>query len=157
MISIDDKIDQFEAKMLELGEIAHFPLTHFFLPGLYVRTILMEKDRWITSMQHNTVHPFFIRKGSVSVYNPLTGEEQFGTGYFGITTPGTRRIIFTHEDTEWTTVHPLPFITGLENDLEDDEKLKLVEQIENFILEEHLNPLIGGVIKNNIITHKINQ
>lgn len=152
---IDDKIDQFEAIMLSGNPIVESPLKHFFVPGMYIRIILMRKDSWITSMIHNTVHPFFIKQGRVSVYSELMEEQMFEAGDWGITTPGTRRILFIHEETEWLTMHPLPFITGLENSLSKEEQAEVVTRIEDLILEKHVNPLLGGTVKNNIITQTI--
>src|ERR1700761_6072297 len=95
---INDKIDQFEAIMLSGHPLANCPLQHLFLPGMYLRTIIMGKNTWVSSLVHDTVHPFFIRIGRVSVYNGLMEEEAtFETGYMGVTTPGTRRILFNHE------------------------------------------------------------
>ena len=152
MSETDDKIDQFEAIMLASHAATEMPLKHFFLPGMYIRTILMRKEQWVTSMVHNTIHAFFIRRGKISVFSEMLGEELVGTGHMGVTTPGTRRILYIHEETEWTTVHALPFITGLENGLSEEEKEKIVTEIEDLILEKHINPLLGGVVKNNIVT-----
>jgi hypothetical protein len=153
---IDDKIDKFEAMLFKSHPIGEFPLKHLFLPGMYLRTIKMKKNSWVTSMVHNTVHPFFIKSGKVSVFSENGGEELLGKGFMGVTTPGTRRVLFMHETTVWTTIHPLPFITGEENSLSDDDKGKVVASIEDFILQQHVNPLLGGIIKNNVLTeHKI--
>lgn len=149
---IDDKIDEFEAKILESCKMGVFPLTHLFLPGMYIRIIFMPKDTCVTSMIHNTVHPYFIIDGMVSVFSENMGEELLEKGHFGITTPHTRRVLFMHKDTKWATMHPLPFITGQENDLSDEDKAKIVEGIEDMILEPHVNPLLGGIIKNNVLS-----
>ena|ERR1700739_540545 len=153
-LTIDDKIDYFETIILAGGEPKSYKPKHFFLPGLYIRTVLMEKNQWVTSMIHNSVHPFFIRRGKVSVYSENGGEELFESGYMGVTTPGTRRILLMHEDTEWSTIHPLPFITGMENDLSEEEKDAIVLSIEDLIIMEHVNPILGGVLKNNVLNLK---
>jgi hypothetical protein len=152
---IDDKIDEFEAMLFRSQPIGEFPLKHLFLPGMYLRTIKMAKNSWVTSMIHNTVHPFFINSGKVSVFSENMGEELLETGFMGVTTPGTRRVLFMHETTYWTTVHPLPFITGAENSLSDEDKDKIVGGIEDLILETHENKLLGGVVKNNILSQSI--
>lgn len=153
-LTINDKVDYFEAFILANGEPHSYKPKHFFLPGMYLRTVLMEQFQWVTSMIHNTVHPFFIRRGKVSVYSENGGEELFETGHMGVTTPGTRRILFMHETTEWTTIHPLPFITGMENNLNDEDKDAVVLGIEDLIILEHINPILGGVLKNNVLTMK---
>lgn len=153
--SIDDKIDVLEAEMLQSGQMVDCPLKHFFLPGLYIRTILMEKGTKIVSMIHNSVHPYFVMRGKVSVFSENLGEELIEAPHWGVTTPFTRRVLYMHETTEWSTVHPLPFITGQENNLSDEDKLKIVGAIENIILEPHENKLLGGMIKNNILAKNI--
>jgi len=155
--SIDDKIDELEAKMLESCPMVQCPLKHFFLPGLYIRTILMEQGTMVTSMKHNTVHPYFVMKGKVSVFSDNLGEQLIEAPHWGVTTPGTRRVLYMHETTEWSTVHPLPFITGMENDLSDEDKERIVEGIENLILEPHVNNLLGGIVKNNTLQSMINS
>lgn len=152
--TIDDKMDYFEVVILANGDPKSYKPKHFFLPGMYIRTVLMEQFQWVTSMTHNTVHPFFIRRGKVSVYSENAGEELLETGHMGITTPGTRRILFMHDETEWATIHPLPFITGMENNLSDEEKDAVVLGIEDLIIFEHVNPLLGGVLKNNVLSTK---
>ena len=49
-------------------------------------------------------HPFIISQGDVSVYD---GNEtiRLKAPFMGITQPGTKRMLFTHEDTIWTTFH----------------------------------------------------
>jgi len=155
MDSVSDKIDEFEAMLVRSYPIGVFPLKHLFLPGLYLRTIKMAKGSWVTSMVHDTVHPFFVKKGKVSVFSENMGEELLRKGFMGITTPGTRRILFMHQTTEWTTVHPLPFITGEENLLSEEDKEKIVAGIEDLIIEPRENKLLGGVLKNNILTKSV--
>jgi len=61
------------------------------------------------------------------------------------------------DDCVWTTVHKVYFITGHENDLCEEEKNKVLNRIYHEIIEPHENELLGGVVKNNIITKTIND
>lgn len=82
------------------------PLVHRFTPGLYAREILMLKDTFIVSKIHGTEHPFVILKGSASVWIEGVGVKKLTAPYVGITKPGTRRILYIHDDCSWITFHP---------------------------------------------------
>lgn len=142
-MNIDSKIDLFEAAMFEHGGLVDLPLIHSFTPNLYVRQILMKKGEWVVSRIHKTMHQFFVLQGVVSVYSENDGEQLLESPYSGITLPNTRRVLYIHEDCIWATVHPLLYITGDENGWEQNEKDKLVEYIENDILEPHINLITG--------------
>ena len=84
---------------------AEMPLVHRFTPWLYAREITMPAGTLLTSHIHNTEHPFVISKGDISVWTKQTGIVRYKAPYTGVTTPGTRRLLFAHEDTVWTTFH----------------------------------------------------
>lgn len=80
------------------------PLVHKFGDGCYIREITMPKGMLLTSKIHKKKHPYFVLKGDVSV---LTGEGviRIKAPFSGITEPGTKRVLYMHEETVWTTVH----------------------------------------------------
>lgn len=80
------------------------PLKHTFVNGLYVREILMPAGQLIITKIHKVEHPFFIVKGKVSILSE-NGIQYIEAPYSGITKPGTKRIMYTHEDTILITVH----------------------------------------------------
>jgi hypothetical protein len=80
------------------------PLKHTFADGLYIREIFMPKGQIISTGIHKKKHPYFVLKGDLSVLTE-TGVERITAPYAGITLPGTKRIIYMHEDTIWITVH----------------------------------------------------
>lgn len=130
-------LDEVEAFLIAKGgRVQHFgevlenlPVKHHFTPGLYCREIFMPAGAVLTSKIHNTEHPFVVSLGRCSVYNDATGEAvEIEAPYFGITLPGTRRLLFIHEDTIWTTFHPT--------------HLTDIEEIESAIIRPHLNPLL---------------
>lgn len=149
-VSSDDKIDKLEFAMSAYIQV-DCPLVHRFTPGLYTREIFMPAGSMITSLIHNTTHPFFILKGKVSVFSENDGEQLLEAPYSGITRPGTRRVLYVHEDTVWTTLHPLVMITGEENNFSEEDKLKVISEIESIIIIPHENYLLGGIVKNNIV------
>ncbi len=98
------RIDALQAAIERLPQVA-LPLTHRFTPGMYIRTIQMPKGAIVVSKIHRTQHPFVITKGRCAVWDAQNGVHELCAGHIGITMPGTRRILYIHEDTEWTTFH----------------------------------------------------
>lgn len=80
------------------------PLKHTFGDNLYIREITMPKGWLIVSKLHKTTHPYFVLKGDVSVLTER-GMVRIKAPYSGITKAGTKRVLYMHEDTVWTTVH----------------------------------------------------
>ena len=81
-----------------------FPLKHTFANGCYVREITMPKDTLLTSKIHKIKHPYFVLKGDVSILTEK-GVVRIKAPFSGITEAGTKRILYMHEETVWTTVH----------------------------------------------------
>jgi len=122
----DERINQLERRMVAELPPVECTVEHIFTPGLYQRRITMPAGALITSKIHRTEHPFVITKGKVSVWTDDDGELLLLAGHHGITKPGTRRVLYIHEETVWTTYHPT-----VETDL---------EKIEAAIIEPHLIP-----------------
>ena len=80
------------------------PLKHTFGDGCYIREITMPRGMLIVSKIHKVKHPYFILKGKVSVLTE-EGVVKLQAPYSGITPAGTKRILYIHEETVWTTVH----------------------------------------------------
>ena len=79
-------------------------LKHTFCDGTYSREITMLAGQLISSGIHKIKHCYFVLKGDVSVLTE-NGVERIRAPYSGVTMPGTKRLLFTHEETVWTTVH----------------------------------------------------
>lgn len=127
------RIDAIDRAMAELPQ-GHFPLRHTFTPSLYTRQITMFKGSALTSRIHLYEHPFVISKGVVSVWGPDTGWVTYRAPHQGVTKPGTRRVLYIHEDTIWTTFH-------VNTDNETDPE-KIVERVTYpHALLGHLNDL----------------
>lgn len=145
-----DSIDIFEAALLNCEPIV-CPVKHTFIPGFYIRRILMPKGdegkvNLITSMVHNTYHPFFVLKGKVAVFSENDGEQIIEAPYEGVTTPNTRRVLKIIEDTVWVTVHATDIVP------KDDSEESLEEaanKVADTILAKYDNPLLRGHYFNN--------
>jgi hypothetical protein len=84
--------------------LAVCPLQHTFVDNGYVREIFLPKGMFFVTKIHKKAHPYFIMRGVVSVITE-NGAEQISAPFHAITQPGTKRVIYTHEDTIWITVH----------------------------------------------------
>ena len=123
-----------EAALLKQPQ-AECPVQHFFIPGHYCRQITMPAGSLIVSKVHNTWHAYTVTKGFVSV---VTDEQQMrvqhirvggeGEHFASLTEPGTRRLLFCHEETVWTTFHPT--------------QMTDVDTIEDSIMLPNTNPLL---------------
>lgn len=139
-INANDIIDQMEGILAE-HEPVDCPLTHSFVPGFYIREVFMPAGTFLTSKIHKTEHPFYVSEGKVSVW--IDGKVQvIEAPYWGMTQPGTRRVLFIQKSCRWTTFHANP------------DNCKDVIEIENRIIEAHDNPLLSEEIK---LKNNLNQ
>lgn len=80
------------------------PLKHTFVDGAYVRELFMPKGMVFSTRVHRITHAYFLLKGDVSVLTEQ-GIVRLRAPLSGVTLAGTKRLIYTHEDTIWVTVH----------------------------------------------------
>lgn len=112
------------------------PVVHRFVPGIYIREITMKPGSLIISKIHKHEHPFVISKGRCEVFTRESGWTELKAPYTGITMPGTERVLLIHEETIWTTFHPIPFDVKGEEDLpkiEDHVIAKSHEELAAFL------------------------
>lgn len=121
-------LDRIEAALAQ-HEAAEMPVTHRFLPGMYVREIHIPAGTVLTSMRHNTRHPFCIMLGRIAVISD-TERIIYEAPHIGITEPGTKRLLYAETDTVWITFHATDKTT--------------VEDVAADILADEENPLLGG-------------
>ena len=99
-----ENIDVIEEAILKFPQI-DLPLVHRFTPGLYIRECFLPKNSLVTSVVHKKTHPFVISQGDISVWTKETPAQRLKAPHTGITMAATRRLLFAHEDTIWTTFH----------------------------------------------------
>ena len=80
------------------------PVKHTFAGGCYVREIFNPAGLVLVTKIHKKEHPFFLMKGKMSILTE-DGVKTIEAPYNGVTSPGTKRVIFTHEDCVFITVH----------------------------------------------------
>lgn len=150
---INHKIDELEAAMMEYP-LVDCPLSHCFTPRLYTRTIFMPAGSLITSLIHKTEHQFIVSQGTAFVKVNEHEWEEISAPYVGITKPGTRRVLYIESDCVWTTVHPTEIKPKDNSEISVNEAVDLICAE---IIEPHENTLLGGIVKNNIVTQTLNN
>lgn len=143
----DDRLDELEVAMLENCEPVHCLTTHRFTDGMYIREIFMPAGSLITSKIHKTEHPYIVSYGKVAVSIDSEDWNEIIAPYTGITKPGTRRVLYIIEDCIWTTFHRIDGMKSEYNELGDEGKESIVKEIEEKLLEPHVNYLTGTDIK----------
>lgn len=156
----DNRIDELEKAIVDNLDLIDCPLVHRFTDGMYIREIFMPKDTIVTSMIHNTNHPYTISKGKVMVTIDNGEWVELEAPYSGITLAGTRRVLYILEDCVWTTYHAIERMKLSYNDLSENEKEEIIEGIIDEIIEPHINYISGTNInldyKEKINKNKIN-
>jgi hypothetical protein len=123
------------------------PLKHLFADGCYIREIFFPANELIITKIHKITHPFFLVEGEMSILTE-DGAVHLKAPHNGITLAGTKRVIYTHTDCRFITVH----VTGstdlqeIENEVIakdfSDEKISL-ENIELLKKEITLKKVVG--------------
>ena len=103
-------IERIEAEIAQLpnsfiGDNDSCPLVHSFAPGIYVREITIPAAMLLIGKIHRHAHPNFLMKGKVSVITEQGGREDLEAPCHMISPAGTKRVVYTHTDTVWVTVH----------------------------------------------------
>lgn len=98
-----NKILAFEQKMLECPQI-YLPVNHIFGGGSYAREMFIPKDTIATGKIHKYEHMNIISKGEITL---VTDEytRRLVAPYIFVSLPGTKKLVYAHEDTVWVTVH----------------------------------------------------
>ena len=80
------------------------PVKHSFADGCYIREIFNPASELLVTKIHKKEHPFFLMKGKMSILTE-NGIIHVQAPHYGITKPGTKRVIYTHTDCVFITVH----------------------------------------------------
>jgi len=127
--------DDAEAAIANSGfSTVEFKLEHVFTKGLYSRKIFMPSGSLLTSKIHMTEHQFLILQGAVTVWDEKNGTRLLFAPHSGVTHPGTRRLLYVHDDCIWITFHPTDKFTP--------------EEVESDIIWSRVNPLLNKELKN---------
>lgn len=83
------------------------PLKHWLAPGIYAREIHLAAGTLVVGRVHRHRHFNIISKGKITCYTEFGLQTLEAPASF-ISEPGTKRVVYTHEDAIWTTIHPNP-------------------------------------------------
>lgn len=104
-----ETIMAFEAGLRRMLDVDGFtspdcPLTHHFAPGSYGREIALPAGSLVVGKIHREAHLNMLMQGRVSVATE-DGVETFAAPRVFVSSPGTKRVVYAHEDSIWVTVH----------------------------------------------------
>jgi hypothetical protein len=83
------------------------PLKHWLAPGIYAREIHLPAGTLVVGKIHRHRHFNIISQGRITCYTEFGLETMEAPASF-ISEPGTKRVVYTHEDAIWTTIHANP-------------------------------------------------
>lgn len=115
------------------------PVKHSFADGCYIREIFNPAGELLITKIHKKEHPFFLLEGKMSILTE-DGVEHLKAPYYGITKPGTKRIIYTHTNCVFVTVHAT-------------EK-KDIKEIEEDVIADNFNDPVISIEELKILTKK---
>ena len=79
-------------------------IRHSFADGCYIREVFNPKGELLVTKIHKVKHPFFLLRGDMTIFTE-DGIKRIKAPHYGITHPGTKRIIYCNEDCVFVTVH----------------------------------------------------
>lgn len=115
----------------QVGELPQLelPVFHHFAPNVYMRQMDAPAGTLMVTKMHKTEHFLIILKGSATIQS-ADGMSQVYAPQIIKTMPGTKRVIYFHDDSSWLTVHP----TELTNLSEIENQIIVPDnQIQNFL------------------------
>jgi len=101
-----EQILTLETRMREFEQV-DCPLTHTFAPGSYARGIQLPAGALVVGKIHKHAHLNIISRGLVTVVTEF-GRMKIDARKQPVTftsEPGTKRALYVHEETWWTTIH----------------------------------------------------
>ena len=115
-----------------LTNAKEIPIRNFFMDGVYIREMTMYKDTIVSGAIHKHLHMSFLLTGRVTVVGEEGMVEHVAPCTI-IAQPGTKRVIYSHEDTIWYTAHKNPSNTEDLDQLEKEIVAVSYEEYEEYI------------------------
>jgi len=104
IVEFENKLNNSELALSQKELHEKNPVKHSFADGCYIREIFNPAGELLVTKIHKKEHPFFLMKGKMSILTE-DGVKHIQAPHHGITKPGTKRIIYTHTDCVFVTVH----------------------------------------------------
>jgi hypothetical protein len=114
-----EKIQALQNALAPLPQVETEP-KHLFAPGMYVRSLSIPAGAVVVGKMHRHSHPVMLTKGETTILTDK-GMERISAPHVWISEPGAKRVLYTHTDCEFVTVHLNPSdeidLQKLENDI----------------------------------------
>lgn len=104
------EIEEFQKWVESHPDQVDLPVEHFHVSaagdsgGLYARQMLIPKGMVVVGNIHKYEHLNIISQGDITVVTE-EGAIRIKAPYTLVSPPGTKRSVYTHEDTVWTAIH----------------------------------------------------
>jgi hypothetical protein len=82
--------------------------SHAWCDGVYCRRFFLPKDAMVVSKVHKKQNWFLLFSGECSIYDGSGKATRIKAPYLMVTEPGTKRVLYAHEDTVIHTFHGNP-------------------------------------------------
>lgn len=103
-LALRERINIIQAAALQHKDrILALPLTHYFANGVYAREIFIPKDTLAIGRIHKYPQINIISKGDLSIVTD-EGIERVQAPFTKVSPAGTKRAVYAHEDTVFTTI-----------------------------------------------------
>lgn len=110
------QIKRLQDALAELPQL-DLPPEHLFTPGMYIRKLAIPADSVVVGKMHRHCHPVMLIKGKTTILTD-NGMETMEAPQVWVSPAGIKRVLYTHTDCEFVTVHLNP------DDETDLEKLE---------------------------------
>ena len=118
IVSNNDK-EGFYGDGKSIAESPEIPIKHSFADQIYVRQMNMKAGHVVVGAIHNHQHVWFLLTGHVSINN--NGEViDYVSPCYTVSEPGSKRVIYAHEDSIFVNVHKNPLNVKDMNKLEEE-------------------------------------
>lgn len=108
------------------------PIKHYFMDGVYIREMSMKKGIAVVGAIHKHLHMCFLLTGRVTVINEKETIDHIAPCFI-VSTPGTKRVLYAHEDSIWFNTHKNPTNTKDIKQLEKEIVAISYEEYEEYI------------------------
>lgn len=98
-----DSIQRLQDAAAKLPQI-ELKTEHFFLPGVYCRSVFRPADTLIVGKIHKKSHLYIVASGEVTVIGNGVKERIIGPRVI-VSAPGTKRAVYSHTEATCMTVH----------------------------------------------------
>lgn len=114
-------IERLQAVISKMPQV-ELPTRHYFADGMYCREVFRPADTTIVGKVHKREHFYMVIQGEVTVVSG-TQRVRVKAPHIFVSTPGTKRAVYSHEDSVCITVHrtDLKDLSAIERELVEED------------------------------------